>query len=236
MRVDKAVVFVVVAGMAIVGKASAQDVATNEVEKLLDARTIMSSWTNTEASTGEDHSDTGSTDEEDPLVLKLVSDGFGLISEGEPSKSLSLFEQALALDPDSRKAQFGLGTAFIKLQRDADAVKLLEDLAATYPRDFTVKNNLAWLYATSADAAVRDGDRAVVLAQEALLLSKNDFHVWSTLAEAHYAAAQYDRAQRAAEEALRIALTRRLDAQRIDEYREQVKRCGRAARALSIVD
>jgi hypothetical protein len=74
------------------------------------------------------------------------------------------------------------------------------------------------------------------LARRAVVLEPNDFHIWSTLAEAYYVNRDYRRALRAAEEALRMARERNLDARQISTYEKQVEKCNAAVAAFSIFD
>ena len=44
-------------------------------------------------------------------------------------------------------------------------------LVEDYPEDYQSLNNLAWVYATSKDSAHRDAEKAIDLAQQALVLA-----------------------------------------------------------------
>jgi predicted Zn-dependent protease len=149
---------------------------------------------------------------------------------------LARFHQALELDPDSRAARLGLGTAHIQNMRYAEAIEVMEPLCEEYPEDYVTKNNLAWLYATASDKQFRNGEEAVRLAQEALFLAPGNLHVWSTLAEAHYVSGNYERAAKAAAECMRLALERRLDESRLLEFSRQLKKCREAASAFSVAE
>jgi hypothetical protein len=67
-------------------------------------------------------------------------------------------------------------------------------------------NNLAWLLSTSADSAVRNGARAVELAQRAneLTAGTNPL-ILRTLAAAHAEAGHFDIALHTAQQALQLA-------------------------------
>lgn len=147
-----------------------------------------------------------------------------------------LFSEALRMQPQSKDARFGMGALFIKQGRYAEAIGLLEGLMEDFPNEFPVLNNLAWLYATASDPAIRDGGRAVELAQKALLLQPNNFHVWNTLSEGHYVSGDYERAVRAAQESVRLAREARIDRNRISEYQQQVDKSRRAAEAMQILE
>lgn len=176
------------------------------------------------------------TESPEQQVSALVGSGYQAMQEERLQEAERYFFQALRLERDHKQARFGLGTLYIKMNNYERAIRVLESVLAQYPDEYFVLNNLAWLYATASDVAFRDGERAVKLAQEALLLQPNDFHVWSTLSEGHYIMGEYNRALRAAREALRISRQANAPETRIDEYRRQVDRSQRAAEALTILD
>ncbi len=147
-----------------------------------------------------------------------------------------LFEEARERYPDSRDARFGLGTLYIKQGNYAAAIDIMQGLKRDFPGQFPIINNLAWLYATATDHSVRDGARAIALAQEALLLQPNNYHVWSTLSEGHYVVGDYERALRTAREALRLSREADAPADRIRDYQEQVEKSRRAAEAMTILE
>lgn len=146
------------------------------------------------------------------------------------------FREALRMRPGSREARFGIGTLFIKQGRYARAIEVMEGLMDEYPDEFSIINNLAWLYATSTDHTVRDGERAVLLARKALLLQPNNYHVWSTLSEGHYVSGDYDRALRAAQEAVRLSKQAGARRDVLEQYERQVERSRLASDALSILE
>ncbi|MBU1909104.1 MAG: tetratricopeptide repeat protein [Verrucomicrobia bacterium] len=169
-------------------------------------------------------------------INRRLDQGYGNMSRGRYQEALSQFRSVLKFDPASHRARFGLGNVMIQLQQFEEARTIFEALVADYPEDYSLKNNLAWLYATARDHHIRNGARALELAQDALLLAPTDFHVWSTLSEAYYILGQYARAQRAAQIALDLASTQRGTERNIEEYRRQANKCRRAAEAMSIIE
>ena len=165
-----------------------------------------------------------------------VDEGFAELRTGNAVGAVAAFERALAIHPSHRAARFGLATALISTKDYTRARDMLEALVDAFPDDYTVKNNLAWLYATAGDPKVRDGKKAIRYAQEAMLRAPHDYHVWSTLAEAYYINERYTEALRAAEEALRLVRETVREAHVIQEYEKQVERCRRAVKALSILE
>ncbi len=173
---------------------------------------------------------------DDEVFMRLLSSASESLQRDQLAEAERLFTRALEMYPQSREARFGMGALMVKQGRDAQAAGMLEQLMEDYPDDFSIINTLAWLYATASDYSVRNGQRAVALAQKALLLQPNNFHVWNTLSEGHYVSGDYERALRAARETLRLSQQASAGRDRIRQYERQVEKCRRAAEALSILE
>lgn len=126
---------------------------------------------------------------------------YAALDAGRAGEALVLSREILRDRPRDKEMRLGLGTLFYKLERYTEALAILEPMLVEYPDDYAVKNNLPWLYATAGDPAVRNGQKAISLAQEALLIQPDNYHIWSTLSEACYVAGAYERATRLALEA-----------------------------------
>jgi tetratricopeptide (TPR) repeat protein len=74
------------------------------------------------------------------------------------------------------------------------------------PQDDLARNNLAWILATSSDASIRDGVKAVALAQEAVHLSDGrNPNYFRTLAASYAESNRFPEAILAAERGMEIA-------------------------------
>ena len=142
----------------------------------------------------------------------------------------------LEIRPKSKLVRFTLGTIYIEKANYKDAEHIFSELMEEFPKDFSIRNNLAWLYATALSGKVRNGKKAVTLAQEALLLKPGNFHVWSTLSEAYYISGEYEKAKRAAGNAMRLCREQRGSQELINHYKSQYEKSYQAAIALSIMD
>jgi tetratricopeptide (TPR) repeat protein len=160
-------------------------------------------------------------------VPSLLASGRQALGAGKWAEAVALFEKVQRVDPANDEAVFGLSAAFIELDRLAEALPLLERLIKVAPENPMVKNNLAWVYVKSKDAAVRNPGKAVKLARAAVLDLPSDYSIWNTLAEAYLADGKYDRALRAAESALR--LSRLAGVTNTVASRDLVSRCRKAA-------
>src|SRR5262249_39116512 len=109
---------------------------------------------------------------------------------------------------DYADAHYNLGVALMQLG-PASTGKAVEELNQTLrlkPDNADAQIRLAWLLATSADASLRNGPRAVELAEAAnKLAGGNDAAVLGTLAAAYAEAARLGEAGQAAERALGLA-------------------------------
>ncbi len=170
--------------------------------------------------------------EEDPRLEQ----GRELMSNKQYEEAIELYKAVLRDDPENRQAAFNLSTAYIQVKRHDAAMRILQLLHRQNPNDYFIKNNLAWLYATAPDLALRDGEKAIRLAQEALLLQPNDYHVWSTLSEAHYVRGNYEKAFRAAEAALQLGRQRDASPANIRAYINQYRKSRKAKEAISLID
>lgn len=169
-------------------------------------------------------------------VRRLLTLASLQLRDNSPSNALVLYRRVLGLDPGNKSAKYGISSVFIKLDRFKESIAILNSLLSQYPDDYVLINNAAWLLATAGDEKFRDTRRAVNLAREALLRQPNDYHVWSTLAEAHYQNRDYERALPAALEALRLAQGRQAGDESVKVYQEQVQRMNAAFLAFSLAE
>lgn len=158
------------------------------------------------------------------------------LRSGRFAAALSSFRSALEAEPGNATAGRGISLTLLQQGRAPESLQVLEALLVQHPDDYTVLNNAAWLYATSTNRADRRPARAVDLAREALLRAPQDHHVWSTLAEAHYAQGDFSRAVRAAREAVNLAGRPAVAFPDMPLYRAQLERAIRAEQAFSLVD
>ncbi len=88
-----------------------------------------------------------------------------LLEAGEPARAADHLEALAALTPDDLRVHFNLGLTRFGTGQFATAREALETALERFPGDLAVRHLLARLLATSPDAAVRDGERAVELAR-----------------------------------------------------------------------
>jgi tetratricopeptide (TPR) repeat protein len=133
--------------------------------------------------------------------------GAALLEIGRPSESLAILQKAIELDPRSSDAHYNLGNTFLQMRRGSDAVAHYKRALELAPDDIETMNNLAWTLATSPDALVRDGPKAVQVAERADALTNNASPiVGATLAAAYAETARFPEAVRTAQRAIQLAL------------------------------
>ena len=158
--------------------------------------------------------------------------------EKDFNSAVSAFERVLEIDPTNQRARYTLGHMYINAKQFKKAEAQLLALLDAYPDDYKLLNNLAWLYATSEDRDIRNGEKAIRLAQDAMVLAPNDHHVWSTLSEAYYVTGQYEKALRAIEHMARVAARygEGITKESIDDYNAQIRKCQRAMETQKVLE
>jgi tetratricopeptide (TPR) repeat protein len=112
----------------------------------------------------------------------------------------------LAMNPDDLAAQLGLADIFNHLGRPDKAAAHFNEALRIKPDSTEAMNNLAWTLATSPDTNVRDGKRAVELAERACELTHYQKTIYlGTLAAAYAEAGRFDDAIAMAQKACAMA-------------------------------
>lgn len=132
--------------------------------------------------------------------------GNALMQKGLISEAVSELEAAIRLKPDYAAAHNNLGNVLLRNGRPREAVEHYETAARLRPKNADAANNLAWVLATSPDASIRDGTKAVTLARKAEQLShgRDPVHI-ATLAAAYAETGRFEEAIVAVRRAQAIA-------------------------------
>jgi len=132
-------------------------------------------------------------DPKDSLTLLQLAMLHGV--QKQSGKAIEAYTAMLELAPDDVRALRGRGDAYLNVGRQSEAIADYEKALKLEPDDQGVLNNLAWVLATSPDAKLRDGRRAIELAEKACELSEYKLaHILSTLAAAYAETGDFDRA------------------------------------------
>jgi tetratricopeptide (TPR) repeat protein len=134
--------------------------------------------------------------------------GSVLFQQGRIDDAIAQWHKALTAQPNDAGFHTALGNAFFKKGLQKDAIAEYEHAARISRQDPMARNNLAWLLATSSDASIRDGNRAIELAEQAVQLSSGkDANYLRTLAAAYAEAGRFAEATEIARRALQAAQT-----------------------------
>ena len=105
------------------------------------------------------------------------------------------YRRALELRPENAEAHSNMGRLLMLQGRSADAAAQFEQVLAAQPEAVSALTGLAWIRATSSDAALRRPGQAVVLAKRARQLSGGrDPQAFDALAAAYAALGEFDTA------------------------------------------
>jgi len=139
----------------------------------------------------------------------LVLSGLAVITFRQTAywqNNISLWTHTLECTQDNYVAHTNLGLALAQQGRAAEAMLEYRKVLETVPGSATAFNNMAWLLATCPDRSLRDGAKAVQLAERAQSLTQaRDAGVLDTLAAAYAAAGQFSSAVQTAQTALQLA-------------------------------
>jgi tetratricopeptide (TPR) repeat protein len=94
-----------------------------------------------------------------------------LYAKGRIDEAITDFEKTLQLQPNHADAHTGLGNALLRKGALKEAIVHYNEAMALAPQDPHCHSNLSWVLATSSDASIRDGAKAVELARQAVSLS-----------------------------------------------------------------
>jgi protein O-mannosyl-transferase len=146
-----------------------------------------------------------------------------LLTKGSVDDAIVHFEQALKLQPNLAQAHNGLANAFLRKGRMAEAVTHYEAALAALPNHPYLLNNLAWVMATCPDASIRNGPRAIELAQQAeRVTGGKDPALLGTLAAAYAEAGRFAEAVATAQRALELA-TAQANTNQVETSRARLK-------------
>jgi tetratricopeptide (TPR) repeat protein len=124
---------------------------------------------------------------------------------GRTSEAIEHLQRSLELNPNQSEAHNNLASALLQMGRVRESVRHYEMAVKINPAEQSALSNLAWILATSTDASLRDGARAVDLAREAVRLSGgNQPNYLHTLAAAYAEIGRFTDADETAERALAL--------------------------------
>src|SRR5262249_6558692 len=146
--------------------------------------------------------------------------GMALMTKGQLEEAIAQLSKAVEILPDYSHAHYNLAVALAEKGDPVDAIAHYEKAIQAQPDLVEALTNLAWIFASSSDANIRNGPKAVELAEKASQLT-NDTRpvVLRTLAAGYATNKSFDKALEASRRALQSA-----EEQRNSELAETIRR------------
>ena len=149
--------------------------------------------------------------------------GCALIQKGRMDEAIIQYQKALQINPDNAEVHYNLGCALLQKGRMDEAITQYQKVLQIEPDNAEAQNKLAWVLATCPQASLRNGDKAVALAQRTNQLTGGGNPVaLGTLAAAYAEAGRFPEAVETAQRALQLAETQSNTAL-ADAIRSQLK-------------
>jgi tetratricopeptide (TPR) repeat protein len=134
--------------------------------------------------------------------------GDALLRTGRTDEAIAQFQEALKIWPNSTILRNNLGCIFLRQGQVRAAMAHFQRTLEIQPNNVDACQYLAWVLATGPEPSIRNGARAVELAQEANQLSGGgDPEIISTLAAAYAEAGRFPEAVTTARQALQLVVT-----------------------------
>src|SRR6476619_207468 len=146
--------------------------------------------------------------------------GMALMTKGLLDEAIAQLSKAVEILPNHSHANYNLAVALAEKGETVDAIAHYEKAIEAQPDMFEALTNLAWIFASSSDANIRNGPKAVELAEEANRLTGDTSPVvLRTLAAAYATNKSFDKALETSRRALQSA-----QEQRNSELAETIRR------------
>jgi len=136
----------------------------------------------------------------------LRSLGNAALHRGQVDEAIVLFQTLVGVHPGDAEAHYILGVTYLQKGEVNKAIDHLQVVLKSQPDNADARNALAWVLATSPDPSIRNGNRAIELAQRANALSRGTNPVFlGTLAAAYAETGHFPEAIASAQQALQLA-------------------------------
>jgi len=147
--------------------------------------------------------------------------GLALLQKGRLAEAEAQLRRAVEITPAST-GYSNLGVALLQLGRVKDALANYNRALEMDPDNIEAQNNMAWVLATWPEADIRDGKKAIELAERAdFLTEKRNIRISVTLAASYAEAGRFADAIKTARRALDLA-TAQGNAARVNSIRAQI--------------
>jgi protein O-mannosyl-transferase len=129
-----------------------------------------------------------------------------LLQKGQVADALIHYRKLLELQPDNIEVHNIVGTVLIQRGQIKEGVDEWQKVLAIQPDNGNAMSNLAWVFATCPDDSLRDGGKAVQLAEEALRISGRRIPIiFRTLGAAYAETGEFSKAIETAQQGIELA-------------------------------
>ncbi len=129
-----------------------------------------------------------------------------LLQKGQIDEAIDYYQKELQIQPNYALAHSDLGIAFSQKGQIHEAIAEWQKAIELDPDNSNATCNLAWVFATYPDASVRDGPKALELAERAVQLSRGESpRVLRLVAAAYAEIGRFSDAIATAKQALQLA-------------------------------
>jgi protein O-mannosyl-transferase len=147
----------------------------------------------------------------DPLA-RWKNLGNDFLQKNNLEEAIACYRRASSIDPRSADARAYLGLALFKNGQTKEAIDCWQQTLEIQPDLTNIRNNLAWLLATTPEASLRNGAKATAEAEQANRTSGGaDPGILRTLAAAYAEAGRYGDATATARRGLEFAVSQKND-------------------------
>lgn len=175
---------------------------------------------------------------EDEKIMMLLELGNIYFAENNLEDAIEVYDRVLRIDPTNIDALNLSSLIYVNTHAYEEALAYMQQLAELDPADYQQLNNMAWVYATATDPQFRDAPKAIDLAQQALVISPYNHHIWSTLSEAYFSNGDYQRADACIRQVIAIATSQgvKMSKENVETYNQQIRKCKRAMETQALLD
>ena len=137
-------------------------------------------------------------------------------------KALALVESLFEKEPDHPLFIRAKANLMISTGQHSSAAELFEKILKKSPNDELILNNYSWLLSTSPMDSLRNGKRALELAEKACMISRyKKSYILSTLAAAYAELGDFDKAVEWSEKCVKLA--EKEEADRVDDLKKELE-------------
>jgi tetratricopeptide (TPR) repeat protein len=129
-----------------------------------------------------------------------------LLQKGRLTDALVHYRKLLDLQPDNMEVHNIVGTVLVQQGSVQEGVEEWQKVLTIQPDNGNAMSNLAWIFATSPDQSIRNGAKAVQLAEQAVRISGGRIAIlFRTLAAAYAESGEFSKAIQTAQRGVELA-------------------------------